>query len=436
MKKCRVLVLVLLITFVFSGCSFHLSSSLDELIAPVSPFGEDAAIAKALDDYAGKYTLKTCVYGEYTSSFVKADLNGDGSAEAFAFYEPSSALGTVYLAVMVPNDDDDTWRVTFSAPGEGSDVGEIDFADMTGDGRQEILVNWEVISNTSNNILSVYSYTDENGGVELQAVGEPLSFSKYTSADLNHDGLNELLLFNLPGSDTESASAVVYSMENGRVRRLGQTKLDSNVTAYSSVTVDSSDPDNPVVYADAYKNNGSAMITEIVYWSDYYDTIISPFYDYDTGLTRETFRENTVQCRDIDGDGKVEIPMEPQKQSASAGQQLTLIDWQVYRDYVLFHKTYGVLNRKDGYFLNLDDALFENAVFAYDGETRELTVRDAASDRVVCTLKTVFKADYSAQAYSGYTQFYEKAPFCYLVAVNENDYGITADTVADHFIEY
>ena len=158
-------------------------------------------------------------------------------------------------------------------------------------------------------VISV-SYTDENGGIELQAVGEPLSFSKYTSADLNHDGLNELLLFNLPGSDTESASAVVYSMENGRVRRLGQTKLDSNVTAYSSVTVDSSDPDNPVVYADAYKNNGSAMITEIVYWSDYYDTIISPFYDYDTGLTRETFRENTVQCRDIDGDGKVEIPMD------------------------------------------------------------------------------------------------------------------------------
>lgn len=435
MKKSRILVLFVLIAFVFSGCSFHLSSSLDELIAPVSPFGEDAAIARALDDYAGKYTLKTCVYGEYTSSFVKADLNGDGTAEAFAFYEPSSALGTVYLAVMVPNADE-TWRVTFSVPGEGSDVGEVDFADMTGDGRQEMLVNWEVISNTSNNILSVYSYTDTNGSIELQAVGEPLSFSKYTRADLNHDGLHELLLFNLPGSDTESAVAAVYSLKNGRVQRLGQTKLDSNVTAYSAVTVDTSDPDDPVVYADAYKNNGSAMITEIVYWSDHYGTIISPFYDYDTGLTRETFRENTVPCRDMDGDGTVEIPMDPDGHAAAAGQPITLLDWQVYRDYALFHKMYGVLNTKDGYFLNLDDALFENAVFAYDGETRELTVRDAASDEVICTLKTVFKADYAEKTYSGYTKIYEKAPFCYLAAVQENAYGLTADTVADHFVEY
>lgn len=434
MKKIKVLAVLLVVAALFSGCSFHLSSSLDELIAPVAPYGEDAAIAQALDTYAKKYTLKTCTYGDYTSSFVKKDLNGDGVDEAFAFYEPADTLGTVNLAVMVPQSGGKTWRVTCSVAGKGSDVGELDFADVTGDGKEEILVAWEVISNTSNNILSVYSYDTGDGGIELQTLGEDLSFSKYACADLNHDGQTELVLFNLPASDTESASAAVYSLQDGRLRRLGQTKLDSNVSAYTHILVDSHDADDVVVYADAYKNNASAMITEIVYWSDYYDTIISPFYDYDTGLTRETFRENTIECRDIDGDDAVEIPMDAPS-PAGLSDQLTCIDWRVYRDYALFHKVYGLLNHKDGYFLTFDDELFKTAEFLYDDASRELTVQ-TKDGRVVFTLKTVFKADYSASDHSGYTQIYEKAPFCYLAAVQENDYGITAETLSDHFIEY
>lgn len=435
MKKVKLLFLFFLIATIFSGCSFHLSSSLDELISPIAPYGEDAAIAQALDDYAKKYTLKTCVNGDYTSSFVKKDIDGDGISEAFAFYEPADALGTVNLAVMQPNENDGTWRVTCSVAGKGSDVGEIDFADMTGDGNDEILVTWEVISNTSNNILSVYSFSSGSDGMQLEAVGEDLSFSKYTKADLNHDGQTELLFFNLPASDTESAVAVAYSLQDGRLRRLGQTKLDSNVTAYTKVSVDDQDSDNVIVYADAYKNNGRAMITEIVYWSDYYNTIISPFYDYDTGLTQETFRENTVTCRDIDNDKTIEIPMDASAQKGLSSQ-LTLIDWQVYRDYAMFHKTYSVLNSKDGYFLNLDDKLFKDVEFSYDDTARELTVQTKKGDQVICTIKTVFKADYTAASYKEYTQIHEKAPFCYLVNVRENDYGVTADTISDCFVEY
>ncbi len=430
-KFIKLVVPILLISFLFSGCSFHISSSLDELITPISPFGEDAKISEALDDYAKKYTLKTCINGNYTSSFVKKDLNGDGKSEAIVFYEPSDALGTVNMALLAVRDG--KWQVTSSIVGKGSDVSEISFCDLTGNGQENILVSWEVISNNSNYILSIYSYSSAEDGFELSVLNEDLSFSKYTTADLNNDNLNEVLIFNTPSSDSGSSSAVLYSFKNNAKKKLGSTKLDSNITSYSNITVDKSDDNGAVVYADAVKGQNS-MITEIVYWSDKHDTIISPFYDYKTGVTKETYRSNTITCRDIDGDKSIEIPMDCD--DASVPSQLKLINWKTYGNYVLFHKQYSVLNDKDGYFLSVDDKVFKNTYPMYDEKNRELTVKDKENDKILFSLKTVFKAEYSEDAFGGYQMLYEKAPFCYLVSVQENEYDISYEYIKQNFTEY
>lgn len=430
-KFIKLIVPIVLISFLFSGCSFHISSSLDELITPISPFGEDAEISKALDDYAKKYTLKTCINGNYTSSFIKKDLNGDGKSEAIAFYEPSDALGTVNMALLAVQDG--KWQVTSSIVGKGSDVNEISFCDLTGNGQENILVSWEVISNTSNYILSIYSYSPADNGFELSVMNEDLSFSKYTTADLNGDKLNEVLIFNTPSSDSGSSSAVLYSFKDNEKKKLGSTKLDSNITSYSNITVGKNDENGYVVYADALKNSNS-MITEIVYWSDKHDTIISPFYDYKTGVTKETYRSNTINCRDIDGDNSIEIPMDCD--DVSVPSQLKLINWKNYNDYVLFHKQYSVLNNKDGYFLSVDDKIFKNTFPVYDEKNRELIVKDKKSEKKIFSVKTVFKAEYSQNDYEGYQMLYEKAPFCYLVSVEENNYDISYEYIKQNFTEY
>ena len=50
------------------------------------------------------------------------------------------------------------------------------------------------------------------------------------------------------------------------------------------------------------------MLTEIIHWSDYYNTIVSPFYSYSTGVTKRTTRSAMLSSRDINDDGKIEIP--------------------------------------------------------------------------------------------------------------------------------
>ena len=53
MKRIRPLFCILLICVMFTGCSFNLATSTSDLISAVSPFGENAEIKKALDDYLG-----------------------------------------------------------------------------------------------------------------------------------------------------------------------------------------------------------------------------------------------------------------------------------------------------------------------------------------------------------------------------------------------
>lgn len=54
----------------FSGCSFRLASSVDELISPVSPQGDDAEIQNALSSYAGGgFKLKSPISGNFTAAY-------------------------------------------------------------------------------------------------------------------------------------------------------------------------------------------------------------------------------------------------------------------------------------------------------------------------------------------------------------------------------
>ena len=69
MKFIKAFVPILLSALILGGCSFRLASSIDDLITPVSPSGENANVQKALDNYCkGSYSLKTPVSGDFTRS--------------------------------------------------------------------------------------------------------------------------------------------------------------------------------------------------------------------------------------------------------------------------------------------------------------------------------------------------------------------------------
>ena len=60
MKAIKILIPILCIALLFSGCGgFHLASSIDDLISPVAPAGADASVQSAMDAYCkGGYSVK------------------------------------------------------------------------------------------------------------------------------------------------------------------------------------------------------------------------------------------------------------------------------------------------------------------------------------------------------------------------------------------
>lgn len=431
MKKLRILALVVAVMFLMSGCSFRLASSVDDLISPVSPFGENMDVSYALDSFVnGGYTLKTPVNGKYRSSFVIYDVDGDGNEESIAFYEPSKNLGTIHMAIL-RRDSDKNWSVAQDVEGNGSDISEISFCDVTGNGKENIIVSWEVISNKSNHIMTVYELDEKDGKLGLSVIADDILFSYFINADFMGDGTEELLLLNLKTGESSDSKAVLYTLKNSKMKELGQTKLDGNVIAYKNIRAVVEDSQTRI-YADGIKNNGSSMITELIFWSDYYDNIISPFYSYSTGVTADTYRTTLVTSRDINGDSRVDIPLDSQIENCP--DSISAVNWKSYKNTVLVHSCYSLVNEQDGYILVLPDKQFENIFAEYDEKNSVLSVGNKENNKKSFEIKVVQKSVYAEneEKYSKYVKAFENgAKVCLVKATGESEENMSAKMIAD-----
>ena len=415
MKYLRIIICVLLVCLLFTGCNFRMSSSIDELIYPLSPFGDNADIKKALDDYAkGGYSLKIPNSGKYITSYTFFDIDGNGDEEALAFYEPSDNLGTINMSVIKKTDD--AWKVIQNIEGDGRDIHSLDFADINGDGVSELFVCWDAISNSSNHFLSVYQRSGKN---KLNKIGDSITINNFIIADIVDDSVCELLLFEINSGNSSSAKAELYSLSDSSLVKLGETKLDSHITSYDTVKTEKVEGVTRV-YADATGSDGESMLTEIVYWSDTYDTIVSPFYSYSTGLTQETKRKAMTESLDIDSDGRIDIPLD--YPTGGLPKQISAIDWCVYKNTTLIHTAYSLLAQNDMYIAVIPDDIIDKISVGYDVSTHEMSVINKSSKKLIYSVMPVLKATYSEDKYPQYKKLTEASGYCYLV--KQGDDGI------------
>ena len=414
MKHIKIVCLILAVCLLFSGCSFRLASSIDDLISPISPFGENADVQKAMDSFVKSgYSLKTPTHGNYIASYTFIDLDGDNQEEAVSFYEPTTNLGTTFMAVLKIIDGN--WSVVCNVDGFGKDIYSLDFCDINGDSKNEIIACWDVISNSSSHNLAAYYYNDNEGDISVTCVDNYISVNNYVCVDFNSDASEEILAFVINSSN--SAKAQLYSLTDGSFVLMGETKLDSNVTDYVSICSDNIEGDVRV-YADAIKSNGSSMVTELIYWSDSYGTIVSPFYNYSTGLTKGTTRNAMATCRDLDGDGEVEIPKDAYIENLP--WQVQAIDWKIYKNTVLQSSNYSLFVPGDKYLLIIPDDYFENIAVTYDETTRCLTVSEKSTNSVMFSVVPVLKSLYNENQYKDYEIILDHSGYYYLATSGEN----------------
>lgn len=409
MKYFKLFVIVVAVAVLFSGCSFRLASSVDELITPVSPQGDDADVQNALSAYSnGGFTLKTPEAGGYTTAFSFFDIDGDSQDESVVFYESAKSLGKTNMAVI--DKSDDKWYVAYNLENENSDVYSLDFSDVNGDGVTELIVLWNYISDSTSHVLSVYTQ-NMNGEYSLTEMSDALTVNNYIVVDIDEDGTQELMTFAINSGDDVSSTATLYSFDENSRKTLGTTKLDGHITGYESIISESKNG-KVYIYADAVKSNGSEMLTEIILWSDYYGTVISPYYSYSTGFTKNTSRSVMLCCCDINDDGLIEVPLDYETDNLPDG--VFAAEWNQYENSVMKTVAYSLAVDKDGYQLLLSKDQLDEIKVGYKQENSELILTDS-KEKLVLSIKCVPKSQTGSNAQTdGYSEIFEKSGYVYL----------------------
>ena len=306
-KKITAMILGVVMILLCSGCSLNFFS-VESLMSPPLQSGKNGEVEEAFKKLMAEKTiqLRTPQSGDYQTAFVLFDINGDSQEEAIVFYTDSSIDASVRMSFLECIND--TWVISSDVKGAGSGIFDVSFSDMDNNGVYEILVGWSLFDTRTSKIVSVYEVTvGEKGVFTLNTLGNEYYNSK-SLTDFNGDKKDDLVLVYLDDTgETQQSYFRCFSLsENNEFVKYSDVKLDSHINSVSKMQYDTVRRDGELckrVFIDCIKTETS-MFTEILYWDfEHLKTV----RDIKTPVS-STSRNSKILCRDIDGDGLLEIP--------------------------------------------------------------------------------------------------------------------------------
>lgn len=311
-KSIAFFAIILAVAFLFNGCGAFAFNSAENLVRPPKLTGDDGELQSAFERAMigkGEYVLKYPSDGEYRSAFVRHDLDGDGKDEALVFYSLKAEEMSVYMYML--DNVDGIWSAVGEIPGEGNDIYSVEFCDLNGDGIDEILVGWSSLDAKINKKLSVYCSYRNSQDLSYRLLVIETYTAMYTT-DLDGDGEKEILLTLINStSDTYTTEARLLKMSSDsatdfQIKAVGQISLYSEITAITKIS-SSVSGGKRYLYIDEAADN--TYLTELIYWDSNKNALAAPIdVSVLTVSACPTSRSLPLNCADVNGDGRIEIP--------------------------------------------------------------------------------------------------------------------------------
>ena len=360
MKKGLICICLVLAMLLLSGCT-GIVGTVDELLAPPRPTGELYFIQKALDDsVSGDYVLKYPLSGDYRSAFVRKDVDGDGTVEAFAFYSTTSEnIVTMHVNLITKLKGE--WTSVGDFPCVATGVDTVEFSDMDGDGNFEIVVGWSIYG-TVDKSVGVYSLKNN---VFAQRIFE--SYSRFMCQDIDGDKRNDLFLTHIDTANQQATAKFIRINEKGSAE-INTCQLDGLVTSHLQPVVSKLMGGEMAIYIDAVKGDG--MITEVLGLKK--GKLYNALENQSGGSIMSTYRASNAEIMDIDGDGVYEIPLlELITEAGNSNDNIYKTYWYAYDGEYLILKNSTIMNYADGWYIELPPKWEDSITIIRDTAKRE-----------------------------------------------------------------
>lgn len=454
MKKITVLFIALIICCFFSGCNINISS-VDVLMRPPKLSGENSLLQQTFESTIGdsdSIVMKTPVSGDNRSSYLLYDLDNDSVREALVLYSDPIKDDFVYVTVFKFTNS--KWSFVSTIKGRSSEIYSVDFADINGDGRFEILMSWSQVipgdsftpvsmGSTGEKLLTIYSY---DGSSTTLLKNE--AYSKLLVEDIDNDSADELFILNISLTNQEKVTLgriIAFDKEYSIEQELN-FQLTGMLDVYN-IVCDSyllNDEAHTRVYVDGAISE-SGVITEIIDINHADLSISLPFYESNISAQPLTLRDIRIFSQDVDNDGIIEVPVIENlpggiKLSVNDSEKtaLNLTVWSEIDNNQIIVDSKCLLNSTFGYMFVYPDDWFGTITAVYNEKNATITFYSIDTNETLTSplfsIKSTFEIDWDEND-NGYTKFDENGVYVYSYSIVDNDNkNLYISAIEDNFI--
>ena len=376
-----------LLCLLLAGCSMPGEQvQVEELLRAPKLSGDYGDVQTALNDWLGESAqLKYPMQGELLSPFLLQDLDGDGRQDAAVLYTTAQS-SNVCIAIL-QKDDADIWHVRQNVEGLADTVESVGLAQLQPGDATQLVVGYTAAQ--GDHYLAVYSYTD---GV-LSTILEQ-QYQQYLVEDITGGGNQDLILMSTLEDGGVQIELLTVDKE-GSFQQVAVMGLSANRFAgCASVAAGVGADGRHYLVLDGWTGISGNNLASVLLRFDEDTQQMVPADQISTEKLYTASLRNvpSLVSQDLDGDGIVEIPTQPDEAGLLNMSQSRRMDFIVWMDYTSPHpeKSFGLLDEETNCYIELPMEWEGNLKLTdseqYDGAV-ELRTMD--EDQLVMTLRLV-----------------------------------------------
>ena len=385
-RFCRWLLCTLL-CLCLAGCSMPGEQvQVEELLRAPKLSGDYGDVQTALNDWLGESAqLKYPMQGDLLSPFLIHDLDGDGQQDAAVLY--TTAQSSNVCVAILQKGRDGMWQVRQNAEGLADTVDSVGLAQLQPGDASQLVVGY--VAAQGDHYLAVYSYTDG----ELSTILEQ-QYQQYLVEDITGGGSQDLILMSTLEDGGVQIELLTVDKE-GSFQQVAVMGLSADrFSGCASVAAGVGADGKHYLVLDGWTGiSGNNLASVLLYFDEDTQQMVPADQISTEKLYTASLRNvPSLVSQDLDGDGIVEIPTQPDEAGLLNMSQSRRMDFIVWMDYTSPNpeKSFGLLDEETNCYIELPMEWEGNLKLTdseqYDGAVELRTVDE---DELVMTLRLV-----------------------------------------------